>query len=318
MSTTKKRIGDIQSIVKPGDPIPGKPGHFYETGMFAPSAEKLSSLKLQESKNAGLLPVLDLDIYDSDGNFDDNKIEKLDFASILKKDFNIDNYNKSAPPFSLLGFISTARVVEKEFFWYFKLAYLDWVAEAYYTVPDPQTIAATTLTDTVDSTFLSRTLVTGYGKLEKNYVFAIFQPFFNHLSTPILPGIQNISTGLSVSTSSILKTLGYIVYEKMSITDKNQMYKFLETTGWVHASRVPKIEAYQYNQAGSEVGMKKNSVWFRDRRITPASVLSTFSPKESFSEAFLYHYVHREFLRIKCPELYEYMGSLEKYIKSVV
>lgn len=315
---TKKRIGDLQSIVKPGDPIPGKPGHFYETGMFAPSPETLSSLKLQESKNAGLLPILDLDVYNKNGEFDTQKIKELNFMSILKRDFNIDNYNNLTPSFALLGFIATARVVNQKFFWYFKIDYLDWIADPHFAMPDSATIANTTITDSVDPTLLSRTLVTGYAKLEKNYIFGIFQPFFNHLSTPILPGVQNVSTGLSVASSSILKTLGYIVFERMSLIDDDQVYKFLEAAGWKKATSVPRSDVGYYYRGGEEVGMKKTTSWFRDARIPPCSVLSTLSPKENFSEAFLYYYVHREFLRIKSPRLHTFMESLENYVKSVV
>lgn len=315
---TKKRIGDIQSIVKPGDPIPGKPGHFYEVGMFAPSPETLSSLKLQESKNAGLLPILDLDIYNKNGEFDTQKIEELDYLSIFKKEFNIDNFNAAAPSFALLGFIAAARNIEKKLFWYFKIRYLDWTADPQFSLPEPEVIASTAITDNVSSYYLARTLITGYAKLEKDFVFTIFQPFFNHLSTPILPGIQNISTGLSVASISIFKTIGYILFEKLSIVDDEQVYKFLEATGWKKASSVSKADIGYYYRAGEEVGIKKNSMWFRDARIPPASVLSTFSPKENFSEAFAYHYLHREYLRIKCPELHTYMGNLENYIKSVV
>lgn len=316
--TSKKRIGDLQSIVKPGDPIPGKPGHFYETGMFAPSPETLSSLKLQESKNAGLLPILDLDVYNKNGEFDINKIEKLDFLKILREEFNIDNYNSQTPSFALLGFIAAARNIEKKLFWYFKIKYLDWVADPQFSMPDPATIVNTSITDHIDAGYLSRTLVTGYAKMGKEFIYAIFQPFFNHLSTPILPGIQNISTGLSVASSSIFKTIGYILFERLSLMDEDQMFKFLDAAGWKQAKNVPKADIGYFYRAGEEVGVKKNSIWFRDARIPPASVLSTFSPKESFSEAFLYHYVHREFLRIKCPNLHEYMGNLENFIKSVI
>lgn len=315
---TKKRIGDIQSIVKPGDPIPGKPGHFYEVGMFAPSPETLSSLKLQESKNAGLLPILDLDVYNRNGEFDTEKIKKLDYLSILKKEFNIDNFNAAAPSFALLGFIAAARNIEKKFFWYFKIRYLDWTADPQFSMPEPNVIAETAITDNVDPSYLARTLITGYAKLEKDFIFTIFQPFFNHLSTPILPGIQNVSTGLSVASISIFKTIGYMVFEKMSLVDEEQVYKFLDASGWKKAASVAKADVGYYYRAGEEVGMKKNSIWFRDARIPPASVLSTFSPKENFSEAFAYHYLHREYLKIKCPRLHKYMGDLENYVKSVI
>lgn len=293
------RIGQANSLVKVGDPVPNKPGQYYELGQFSPSPQFLSAQKLQESKTAGLLPTT-LPIYDDEGNISEQKIDEIDIGKLLAP-YGIYKYNKQIPVFAAVGFVASLQELDKPFFNYINIEYLEWVAD---------------INSQEDQINSAKTLITGYGRMSKNFVFTIFQPFFNYLSTPLIPSIKGLSTGLSVSSYSVLKTLGYMAYDKMKIIDLQYFIDFLRKSGWDKYNHIPKDEKLYYYKAGEELGYNKDTSWYRDSRIPTASVASTMSPKETFAEAFAFSFFHRMYLESKTPKLAEFMNKFTTYINN--
>lgn len=315
------RVGQPGSLVRPGDPVPkidnslhGK--QFYEAGQFAPSAEYLTSLKLQEMLQAGLLPATGLDIYDKDGKISESKVKDLDTAAVMEE-YSIKAHNPTLPPFALIGLVSVFHNIDREVFDYANISYLDWKSDINNNDYGNSTLAEqaslySEMTDTAD-----RNLLTGYGRNGLNFSLVVFQPYFVYLSVPVVPAIKNVSSGLNVSSVSTLKTLGYILFDRLRLSDKIKYVEFLDAFGWKQENSVPRSDAARYKVAGSEIGLNRGSSWYRDSGIPAVSTASTLSPKETFSELVLFYYVHRMYLAAKRPEYVSFMDSLVEYFKEM-
>lgn len=297
---SRLRVGQPGSIVKPGDPIPGHPGRYYESGMYAPSPQVLTSLKLQEMNSAGLLPNT-LDIYNSKNEIDDRKVQELDIAKLLAK-YGIYSYSADLPNFAAIGLAVTFDEVDGDIFKYIKIGYLHWIPDTINEPTEPN----------------SKNVITGYARYNKSFILSLYQPFFVYLGLPIVPGIKNVSTGLSVSSLSLLKTLGYMLYDSMKTIETKKFVSFLNVSGWERFEKIPKPQLIYYAKAGEEIGIDKKTLWFRDTRIEAPSVNSVLSPKETFSETFAYYYVHRMYLEKKVPHMLEFMEDFIQYIKDVI
>ena len=312
----KIRIGDPGSLIKPGDPIPNSPGKFYQAGMYAPKPELLTSLKLQEVQSAGLLKVPDLDIYEDDGStISEDKVEKIDYLKFLNA-YGIKDYNRTCPQFALIGLLSSFGPLSKKLVRYAKIEYLDWA--------DPQQMTEGVSNNPEDITQVSavspvntqdKNLICGYKKYTiKSHTLTVFQPFFNYLSIPIVPAIPNHSTGLSASTVSLIKVLGYMIFDNMKIYDQKYLINFLEVAGWSKYNTIPKLEFSDYAKAGEEIGINKTTLWYRDTKNPSISLMSTLSPKENFSELLLQMYFQRLTLQHKNHKLLEFFDNFIKYV----
>lgn len=305
------RVGKPGSLVKPGQPVPGKPGHYYESGQYAPSPAHLTALKLSEMQKAGLLPETGLDIFDDNGEISEEKLEQLNLKVETDK-YGIEAHSPELPAFAFVGLASVFYNVDKEIFPFVNLSYLDWVADTQMPIGgsiEDQTARYSEMTDVT-----SRNLLTGYSRDPNGFKFAIYQPYFVYLSVPILPAIQGITTGLNVSTVSTLKTLGHIVYDRVRFSDKSMFEHMLQNIGWERLESVPKTKIAEYALAGSEIGYPKKTKWLRSRRMLPVSAVATLGPRETFSEMFMYYYVHRVYLEKKDIHYVDFMTELIAYM----
>lgn len=307
------RVGQPGSLVKAGDPVPGKPNHYYESGQIAPSVEHLTSIKLQEMNQAGLLPDSGLDIYNKEGEISESKLKELNIQKGLQN-YNIGSANPALPAFAFVGLASVFNNVDEDIFNYLRIEYIDWMADAQqpegqFVSLQEQAVQYSEITNTAD-----KNIITGYGRKGTSFSLVVFQPFFVYLSVPVVPAIKNVSTGLNVSSVSTLKTLGYMVFDRLRITDKSKYVEFLNATGWKQKESIASNETARYRVAGSEVGISRGSKWYRDSGKVAVSTSSTVSPKETFSEMFMFYYVHRMYLAAKNVEYVQFMKEFIDYI----
>lgn len=309
------RVGDAASIVKPGDPIPGKVGKYYEAGQYAPSDAHVTAIKLQEMASAGLLPNTGLNIYNKKGEISEEKLRNLDFTKALR-DYGISNYSKDLPPFALVGLLSVFKNLDEGIFNYLDIAAINWVADVQPAVNtlslDDQVSKFSEVTDTY-----SRNMITGYSRNGASFNFVVFQPFFVYLSVPIVPAIKNVSSGLNLSTVSTIKTVGYMIYDRMQMTDKQKYAETLGVLGWKRKESIPRTEIALFRAAGAEIGVGRATKWFRDTRKPLISAISALGPKENFSELLLYYFVHRLYLEAKSKDYTTFMDELMQYINTI-
>ena len=305
------RVGKPGSIVKPGQPVPGKPNHFYEAGQYAPSPTHLTAIKLQEMQQAGLLPETGLDIFDDNGEISEEKLDSLNLKVETDK-YMIEAHNPDMPAFAFVGVASVFHNVDQEIFPYLDIAYLDWVAETQMPIGGTLEDQAARYSEMTDVT--SRNLITGFTRTEGGFQFAVFQPFFVYLSVPIVPAISGVTSGLNLSTVSTLRTLGHMVYERLRLSDKQMYYRMLDSIGWTRLESVPKMDIIKYAAAGTEIGYPPRSKWLRDTSLSPVSAVATLSPRETFAEMFMYYYVHRLYLDNKGRNYVDFMKELIDYM----
>lgn len=309
------RVGQPGSVVKPGQPVPGRPGHYYETGQYAPSPISLTLLKLQEMDHAGLLPETGLDIFNKNGEIDQDKLESLNLKSETDK-YMIEAHSPDLPAFAFVGLASVFHNIDQSIFRYLDMSYLDWVADVQTPAGGALSEQIAKFSEVTDVT--SRNLITGYSRDHNGFKFAVYQPFFVYLSIPVVPAVRNISTGLSVAAVSALRTLGHMIFEKIQLTDKKLFYETLDQLGWIHKSSMKRDESSEYVGAGTEIGRPRGSSWLRNKHMKPVSSTATLSPRETFSEAFMYYYVHRMFLEGKDKVYSAYFNHLvEDYMERV-
>lgn len=306
------RVGEPGALVKPGDPIPGQIGRYYEAGQYAPSVEHLTSIKLQEMNQAGLLPRTGLDIYDENGNISEAKIKDLDIKKELKK-YNIHSYSDTLPHFAFVGLASVLYNIDEDAVRYIDISRVEWVGDVNLGNHNMSLMdQAEQFSDVVTTT--DRNLISAYARQGTNFHLVLFQPFFVYLSVPIVPAIKNVSSGLNLASVSVLKTIGYMIYEKIKLVDKAKYVELLNSMGWKQKNSIPANEQARFVLAGSEIGMPRGKSWYRDMSFNPVSTSATLSPKECFSELFLYYYVHRMYLNAKQPSYVSFMNELVEYL----
>lgn len=316
------RIGDPESLVKPGDPVPGKPGHFYEAGQYAPSPERLSAIKLQESIRAGLLPTLleheELKkIVNSSGEVDVNKLKSLDFTKYFKA-LGIEIVDPNLPKFAGIGLLSAFLSVPAYVYPFAKIKGISWLAN----IEGLQQMSLEEQMDALSNNtqIYKRNAITGFTKFPKGdgFTFVVLQPFFVYMSVPILPAIPNVSSGLNAATVSSTKTVGHLVYKELSKRNKDLWSSFMKAAGWKRESDLYGDEEFNYRPGGWEIGLKKTTIWYRDIRISPISANFTISPAESFSESFVYMWFHKLYMQKVNKDVADVMESVIEYISEVI
>lgn len=316
------RIGEPESLVKPGDPVPGKPGHFYETGQYAPSPERLSAIKLQESIRAGLLPTImqykELrEVVNDQGEVDVNKLKNLDFLKYFRA-LGIQYVDENLPPFAAIGVLSSFLALIPQVFPFAKIKGLSWIAN----IEGLQAMSQEEQMDTLaaNTSIYKRNAITGYAAQNEMGInnFVVLQPYFVYMSVPILPAIPNVSSGLSVATLSSAKTVGALVGKEVRKRNKDIWFEFLKASGWKRKQDLLAEEMADYHAAGWEVGAPRKTNWVRNVTVTPVSTNFAMSPIESFSETFAYHWFHRQYLQKVNPKLAEQMVKIVEYIVEVI
>ena len=314
------RVGEPESLVKPGDPVPGKPGHYYEAGQYAPSPERLSALKIQETVRAGLLPTVLEDkelskLFSKNGEVNTQRLKKFDFSPWLKK-YGFTDIDYDLPGFAALVLISTLMIFPSSAFAkYVEFKRLVWVS-AIEEIPEDLEEQRAVLAQNVSLS--RRTLILGSSVQEGKKALVLFQPFFVYMSVPILPGVPGITSGLSITTAAIMKIYGRETYRRLKRKNKSLYFEFLEIAGWKKKDEILTEEAPYYISAGRELGLKRKTKWARDTRKEPISSNAVISPLETFTEGYLYYWTHRLYLEKVSPELHEFFERLEEYIKDVV
>lgn len=319
--TENTRIGDSDSLVKPGDPVPGKPGHVYEAGQYAPSPERLSAIKLQESIRAGLLPTLlehkELkQIIDDDGDVNVEKIKSLDFSKYFKA-MGIEIVDANLPPFAGIGLLSAFLAIPPFIYPFSGIKAIAWMAN----IEGLQQMALEEQMSAInDATQIyKRNAITGFTRFPKGagFTFVVLQPFFVYMSVPILPAIPNVSSGLNAATVSSVKTVGHLVAKTLQRRNKDLWNSFLSASGWKRESDLYGEEESNYYPGGWEIGIKRSTMWYRDIRVTPISSNFTLSPNESFSEAFVYTWFHKLYMEKVNKDIAGVMENIIEYISEV-
>ena len=320
-SSDNVRIGEPESLVKPGDPVPGKPGHYYESGQYAPSPERLSAIKLQEAIRAGLLPTVlqykELrQIMNDQGEVDVNKLKNLDFAKYFKS-LGIEEIDENLPPFAAIGVLASFLAITPQVFPFAKVKGLSWVAN----IEGLQAMSQEEQMDAIaDKTSVyKRNAITGYTKREdRGYNFVVLQPYFVYMSVPIVPAIPNVSSGLSVATLSSAKTVGALVAREVQKRNKELWTDFIRSAGWKRQADLLPDDMTNYHAAGWEVGAPRKTSWARNTQVPPLSANFTLSPIESFSEAFAFYWFHRQYMQRVNENVAEQMNRIVEYIVEVI
>jgi len=315
------RIGEPESLVKPGDPVPGKPGHYYESGQYAPSPERLSAIKLQESIRAGLLPTIlqykELrEILNDRGEVDVNRLKNLDFAKYFRA-MGITDLDPNLPPFAAIGVLAAFLAMTPQMYPFANIRGIGWVAN----IEGLQMMSQEEQMDKLSeaTSVYKRNAITGYLKRQdKAYNFMVLQPYFVYMSVPILPAIPNVSSGLSVATLSSAKTVGAMVGKQVQRRNKELWTDFVRAAGWKRKADLLASEAGEYFPAGWEIGAPRKTSWVRNVKVPTLSANFVLSPIESFSEAYAFYWFHRQYMKTVNPQVSEQMDKIIEYITEVV
>lgn len=314
------RIGEPESLVKPGDPVPDKPGHVYEAGQYAPSPERLSAIKVQESLRAGLLPKIfeykDFrGLVQNNGEINVDKLKTIDFTPYFKA-LGFSFVDSNLPQFAAIGLLSSLYIIHPSVIQYSDISGIIWVANI-------EGLSAESIQEQMnqvgkDISIYKRNAIVGSRKREKEFDLVILQPYFVYMSVPVVPGVPGASSGLSVATYATLKVIGALLAKKLKKRHPTLWINFLEANGWKLASELRPADRTEYLPAGAEIGIKRKTKWLRKISVPPISVNSVISPEESFSEAYVYYWTHRQYMEKVNKDVLNSMKDIIEYVAEVV
>lgn len=316
------RVGDPNALIKPGDPVPGKPGSYYEVGQFSPSIETLSVMKLLEAQTAGVLPSK-YDVYNDAGQVDQNKLKKINFVEEAQNDYGIQLPGGTPPGVSLMV-LATLDILPKAALRYPRVEQIVFdinTAQVMQTEMEAQRSQGTLDPQQQgEGSAAISTALTGFDFKLKPYttVLHIYQPFYTYLSVPLIPAVANLTSGLSVASYSLLNTVAKAIYNRLLLGHESLAYRFLELTGWQEEDHIQDLDRPHFKRGGEEIGVTRVTQWYRDTRKPSVSQLSTVSPLEAFAEGYIHYYLHRKFMNHVAPDLIDFYQELHHVIEDRV
>jgi hypothetical protein len=312
------RVGDPNALIKPGDPIPGKSGAYYEVGQFSPSIETLSVMKLMEAQSAGVLPSK-YDVYDDGGMVDEKKLKKINFTQEAMQDYGVQLPTGTPPGVSLIV-LATLELLPKAAIHYpnvFRLVFdINTSAVLQGELQQEAAHGQADMQARQEVGTAASTALTGFDYTTRPYTtyLHVYQPFYTYMSVPLIPRVANLNAGLSVSSYSLLNSVAKAIYNRLMFDREALAYRFLEVTGWKELHAIPHADQVHYLRGGKELGVDRDTSWYRDTRVPSLSYLSTVSPLEAFAEGFVQHYLHRRYAAHVTPHLGPFFESLEEFM----
>jgi hypothetical protein len=293
------RVGYRDALVETGDPVPLKPGSFYEYGQYAPEEGTLSYLRLLESSEIGLFNDKDLDIYDSSGELSETKLRMLDIQGLIKNELNIPVVHEKLPRFAAINFYA----VVKKFSAYLRLHNIDsllWVNfSEMLSLPN------------------RKAYITGMSYEDGKFNFIIYQPYYIYITVPFVNKVPVLQEGISLASFSTSKTFSKIIYFNLLNKFPEKISEFLKDFGWRKEGSLSEEEKVNYIPAGEKFGLNISNSWMHSKDMPIISVTSTISPEEFFTDALTYYYFHRNYLQSVSNDLFSSLEEMEKFVSKV-
>ncbi|MEM3368521.1 MAG: hypothetical protein QXP88_00280 [Thermoproteota archaeon] len=293
------RVGYKDALVETGDPVPLKPGSFYEYGQYAPEEGTLSYLRLLESNEIGLFNDKNLDIYDSSGEISETKIRMLDIKSLINNDLNIPVVHEKLPRFAAINFYA----VVKKFSAYLRIHNIESVLWVNFS----------------EMLFLPnrKSYITGMSYDSGKFNYIIYQPYYIYITVPFVNKVPLLQEGISLASFSTAKTFSKIIYFNLLNKFPEKIAELLKEFGWKKENTLTEEEKEDYIHAGEKFGLNINNSWMHSKDMPIISVTSTISPEEFFTDALTYYYFHRNYLQSVSNELFKSLENLEKFMSKV-
>lgn len=269
------RIGNPDSPILPGTPVPGKPGKYYEAGQFAPSVDELATSTFVEANKAGLL-ANDLPIFDDKGAVSEELVHSWNPKESLPGTIISGQVDK----FSLASIVSTHRL--------------------YPSLLEGVGISSIQNGDSLEAqgtkAIAGQALITAVTQARNRNFTAtlyIYSRFYQFISTPIVAEIPGRTKGVSVSMFATLKAIGHVLFNKMAHEGQMKLIgNYLEAAGW---SKTP-----DGGTRGSFMGKKNMSSFYHEGKVT--SEVARYSPVDDFADTFAHFLTHRSYLAAVAPE----------------
>lgn len=285
------RISEDNPLIAPNYPVPFS-NNFYEVGQYSPSDSTLSALRLLEAKDQGLFYDPTIDIYDDEGNIDENKVARLNKEELLSfAALVVDNV---IPFYALLNLRAVFKQVEIVFN-LFKITKVYWHKKS-------------EIRELVD--FDPDLAIIGSSFSHDKIYLHVFQPYYLYLTVPVVRRVPNFTQGISVASLATAKEIANITFQKLSASFPEQIEKFISLRGW----KREKLSEEDL-RAGEFFGLKLNKNLYHDNDEV-ISLESTLGPKEDFIEAFVFYFFHRNYLQ-QFPKVFAYMRNLEKFLEEL-
>lgn len=279
------RVGDPDSIVKPGDPVPFKYGSFYEEGQYAPNEGTLSFLKLLEVEELGFFLDHEIDIFNESGNLDEEKVFSFDVKENFKKFLYVENVSDDFPRFVAINAIS----VLNRFFRNLKL------------LADIETVKFVNHNEIPEA--LKNRIVVGFSidpKTDKAELI-FYQPYFVYMTVPIVKKVLSIRQGFSLSSFLTAKVYSKIIVRRLKQNFPDILFEWMEFRGW------KKTENNEnFYPSNSPYKLSKESDLITQR--------STINPEEDLTDAIVFFFFHKNYLLSLNPDVVDKLTDFWKRI----
>lgn len=286
------RITSENPIIQPGYPVPFS-SNVYEVGQYAPSEHTLTALRLLEAKDLGLFLDRTLDIYDKEGNIDEEKIKRLKKDEILN--FAVEIVDESTPLYALLNIRAVYKNFNEKFFSVVKFNKLIWHKKSEISQ-----------IENVDSDLF----IIGHEYTKQGTVLHVFQPYYLYITVPIVKRIPNISQGISVASLATARNFASLVFKRFVKVFPDLIEEFINLRGW------SKELKENYLPSGQLFNLEVKKEWYHKNDGERFSIGSVLGPKEDFVDSLVFYYFHRNYLS-QYPNVFKYFDYLDSFVSKL-